>query len=317
MHYIDGAEFGWRNGTAKWPAYYADSLGAVENVGPGCPTGVSFSFGTKFSADYQRALYILDWTFGRIDTLHLEPNGATYRARRETFLSGKPLPLTDIAAGPDGSLYFTTGGRGLVSALYRVDYVGNESTKPVQSLALNDAQKLQIKLQASSDVNTLWNALSSPDRTLRYTARIGLEKLPLKQWLPKYNAENKPQTLITSTLAFARMKSEQKLATKKLLGIDYAKLSVNQKIEYLRACSLVWIRLGCSDSDKLAWIKKLSNHYPSYDKNLDSELSRAMIYLDSPLAVTKTITLMQSAADEKKKSPKRFSKAMIPMPKTF
>ena len=32
-HVISGAEFGWRNGTGKWPEYFADSFGAVANIG--------------------------------------------------------------------------------------------------------------------------------------------------------------------------------------------------------------------------------------------------------------------------------------------
>ena len=47
-HVISGAEFGWRNGTGKWPAYYPDSFGAAVDIGPGSPTGICFGYGTKF-----------------------------------------------------------------------------------------------------------------------------------------------------------------------------------------------------------------------------------------------------------------------------
>ena len=47
--------------------------------------------------------------------LHLEPDGSTYKAVKEEFVSRTPLPLTDAAVGPDGALYFTIGGRGLPS----------------------------------------------------------------------------------------------------------------------------------------------------------------------------------------------------------
>ena len=58
---------------------------------------------------------------------HLEPQGSTYKAVKEEFLSRTPLPLTDAAVGPDGALYFTTGGRGTQSELFRVSYIGTES----------------------------------------------------------------------------------------------------------------------------------------------------------------------------------------------
>ena len=118
------------DGTGKWPAYYVDSLPAVVDVGPGSPVGVTFGYGAKFPAKYQNALFILDWTFGTIYALHFEPAGASYQGVKEEFLSKTPLPLTDAAIGPDGAMYFTVGGRGTQSALYRVIYTGKESTAP-------------------------------------------------------------------------------------------------------------------------------------------------------------------------------------------
>ncbi len=47
-HVISGAEFGFRNGSGKWPAYYIDSFGAVVDIGPGSPTGITFGYGAKF-----------------------------------------------------------------------------------------------------------------------------------------------------------------------------------------------------------------------------------------------------------------------------
>ena len=38
-HVIDGADFGWRAGTSKWPDDYLDSFGSVVDVGFGSPTG--------------------------------------------------------------------------------------------------------------------------------------------------------------------------------------------------------------------------------------------------------------------------------------
>ena len=39
LHLVPGGEYGFREGSAKWPDYYADSLPAVVNIGLGCPTG--------------------------------------------------------------------------------------------------------------------------------------------------------------------------------------------------------------------------------------------------------------------------------------
>ncbi|MCB1236407.1 MAG: DUF1080 domain-containing protein, partial [Verrucomicrobiae bacterium] len=115
-----GADFGWRSGSGKWPDYYEDSLPALVDIGPGSPTGVVFGIGSKFPPRYQDALFALDWTFGTIYAIHITPEGAGYVATPEEFVSGAPLPLTDAIVGLDGALYFTTGGRGTQSGLYRV-----------------------------------------------------------------------------------------------------------------------------------------------------------------------------------------------------
>ena len=52
--------------------------------------------------------------------VHFTPDGSSYTAVKEEFLSRTPLPLTDVAIGPDGAMYFMIGGRGAQSELYRV-----------------------------------------------------------------------------------------------------------------------------------------------------------------------------------------------------
>ena len=87
LHAVSGADFGWRSGTGKWPAYRVDSLPEVVDMGPGSPVGVEFGYGRKFPAKYQRALFTLDWSYGTIYALHLKPQGASYIASREEFLA--------------------------------------------------------------------------------------------------------------------------------------------------------------------------------------------------------------------------------------
>lgn len=123
-HAIPGAEFGWRSGWAKWPDYYVDSLPATVNIGRGSPTGVVFYQHYMFPARYHNAFFVCDWSMGRILSVKMQPAGGTYEARSEVFLAGRPLNVTDIDVGPDGWLYFTTGGRGTEGGVYRVKYQG-------------------------------------------------------------------------------------------------------------------------------------------------------------------------------------------------
>ena len=128
-HAVDGSEFGWRSGTGIYPVYYPDNLSPGVNIGPGSPTGMTFGYGAKFPAKYQDALFMCDWSYGKLYAVHLKPEGSTYTGEFEEFLSGIPMPLTDVVISPvDGAMYITIGGRNPMSGLYRVTYTGGEST---------------------------------------------------------------------------------------------------------------------------------------------------------------------------------------------
>ena len=128
LHIVPGADYGWRHGTGRWPAWYPDTLPSVVDIGLASPTGVTFGHGAKFPAKYQKAFYICDWAYGRILAVHMTPQGASYTGTSELFVGGRPLNVTDVCIGPDGAMWFTTGGRGTQPGLYRVSYVGGESS---------------------------------------------------------------------------------------------------------------------------------------------------------------------------------------------
>ena len=126
-HLFAGADFGWRITQGQWPPYFpdqADMATAVMDLGKGSPTSVMFGTGLRAPEKYQRALYVLDWAYGRILAVHLHPRGASYRGEGELFLQGRPLNVTDVACGPDGAMYLITGGRKTQSALYRLTWTG-------------------------------------------------------------------------------------------------------------------------------------------------------------------------------------------------
>ncbi len=61
--------------------------------------------------------FLCDSSEGRILAARLNPEGASYQTNVEVFLKGEPLNVTDIEVGPDGHLYFVTGGRGTQGGL--------------------------------------------------------------------------------------------------------------------------------------------------------------------------------------------------------
>ena len=123
-HVTPGAEFGWRSGWAKWPDYYLDNLPGLVDTGRGSPAGIVAYDHFMFPVQYQDALFVCDWSQGRILAVHMQSSGGTYQAKSEVFLEGRPLNATDIDVGPDGWLYFSTGGRGTEGGIYRVVWKG-------------------------------------------------------------------------------------------------------------------------------------------------------------------------------------------------
>ncbi len=124
IHVTPGGEYGWRSGWAKWPEYYLDSLPAAADMGPGSPTGMVYYDHTAYPPRLQHTLFVADWALGQIHAIKLERNGASYKATQSTFLKGRPLNVTGLDVGPDGCLYFCTGGRGTDGGIYRVRWTG-------------------------------------------------------------------------------------------------------------------------------------------------------------------------------------------------
>ena len=129
-HCPPGAEFGWRNGSGKWAPYFFDSLPGILDLGRGSPTGVTFYQGDAFPAGWDDNFLICDWSQGRILAVELKRQGASYVAKPKELVSGQPLNCTDIEVGPDGAVYFTTGGRGTTGGLFKVAWTGKLPPKP-------------------------------------------------------------------------------------------------------------------------------------------------------------------------------------------
>ena len=310
-HVVSGADFGWRHGTGKWPTYYTDTLPSTLDIGPGSPTGVTNGLGAKFPAKYQKAIFINDWTYGTMYAVHLEPNGATYKASREEFISGKPLPLTDVIIHPDGNMYFMVGGRKTTSALYKVSYVGNESTvaisaKPISAelKTLRDLEQLHIDGAGEDAIVKAFPHLSSEDRYVRHAARVALEKQPVAKWQGKFFAATNDWAIIEGATALARMgdKSHQAKILSQLNKIDYNAASKAKFLAAIRSYQLAFARLGKAETsvaDQV--IAKLNPLYPAKDNFINRELSQVLLYLNAPAAVTKTVQMVLSATEEQKK----------------
>ncbi|MBS1932514.1 MAG: c-type cytochrome [Bacteroidetes bacterium] len=307
-HVPSGGEFGWRPGTDKWSPSFPDNLPQLLNIGQGSPTSVFSGINSHFPEKYRRSIFAFDWSFGIVYAIHPQAEGAGYKASAEEFVSGSPLPLTDGMIGPDGALYFLTGGRRLESDLYRVYYQDNkQDTEKLSTPDLTEIQKLRRKLETyhtspkPGAVDFAWPYLKNDDRFIRYAARIAIEHQPVNEWKEKAVNEKDPVTLIQASIALAREggKDERENVLKALCAIDFSKLNEPQQLDLLRAIELVLYRFGLpAAAVKSQVIAYLDAQYPSKSNMLNRSLSKELIFLDAPDAVEKTMALMANAKDD-------------------
>jgi putative heme-binding domain-containing protein len=305
-HVTSGAEFGWRNGSGKWPAYFADSLPAILDIGPSSPTGVLFGTGARFPTRYQKALFVCDWTYGIIYAIKLEAEGASFRATQTPFVKGVPFPVVDATIGPDGALYAVTGGRQMESDLWRVRYVGDESIAPPRTPKPTPEAQLRRQLEAfhgrpqEGALAAAWPQLNHKDRFLRFAARIAVEHQPVEQWQATALAEPDPTRRLHALIALARHGADelQTPLINALLALPFAEFARDDALAHLRACSLALTRMGrAKPTLQRRLAAYLEPHYPHAEPMVNRELCRTLVYLESPLAVPRTLTLLETVKE--------------------
>ena len=313
IHVTSGSEYGWRTGSGKWPDYYPDNLPGIVDIGQGSPTGIVSGAEAAFPSHYRQGLFVFDWSFGTIYWVRLRMDGATYSGEVEEFLTGVPLPLTDGLIGADGALYFITGGRNLDSYLIRVSYTGSDdsltaTTRPVAiAPAPNAERELRRSLEVfhgrrdAESVGAAWSHLSHEDRFVRYAARVAVEHQPISTWQDDVFREQDPLRRLYAVIALARHgeAAQRDQAYRALLSIDESSLSVAQRLDLLRAYSLVTIRLGAPEgtlrNDVIAF---LDARYPEKDDALNRERGRLLAALEAPGIVGKMLSLLAEYSEK-------------------
>lgn len=315
-HVTPGSEYGWRTGSGKWPEYYPDNLPAVHNLEQGSPTAILSGAKLRFPTKFHDGLFIMDWSFGTIYYVDLLPKGSSYSAKREEFLSGTPLPLTDMIAGSDGNLYFATGGRGLDSQIFRLSYDGEvDESENIQNASGKDLRQLRRELESYSavaskqDLPKVWKNLDHQDRFIRYTARIALENIAAEEWEQMYYSEVAPIKIIGAGIALARhgQKEKQTRILDKLNEISWDDLDESQQIDLLRTYSLLFIRMGEPEwKTQESIIEKLRPHFPNSSNAVNRELAPIMLFLNANGTVNILCDLLEKHTEEKTNTSSRM-----------
>jgi putative heme-binding domain-containing protein len=304
LQLVPGADFGWRQGTAMRQGWHPESIPAVLDVGKASPTAVRFGYSSNFPEPYRSALFILDWSYGRIYAIHLLPGGAGFTAHAEVVVDGRPLNVTDLAFGKDGAMYFVTGGRGTQSGLYRVvassDSNGLLASEPTPT---TDRASLSIRRGLESDpgrtpLDLAWKHLGSDDPILRHAARAALEAQPPASWLPRLLGEENARIAAVALLAIARTGNaeQQRHVFDQLQTVSWEKSDPETLLIALRAVYVSLARHGKPDSERLAAVqRKVAALYPTPYAPVNEFACELLVYLEDPQVVAKTIPLLTAA----------------------
>ncbi|WDQ14954.1 DUF7133 domain-containing protein [Rhodopirellula sp. P2] len=319
-HVVSGGEYGWRWGTGKWPEYFADSLPTTLDTGLGSPTGLEFGTRSHFPPGYRGALFMGDWQHGRIFQVQLTPRGASYEAEHKVFLEGGALNVCDLTFGPDGAMYFITGGRGSQSGLYRITYEGpdaaaashtaEQTEQPQQSEQAQQAasaRALRRELEQwhskrdAQAIDAAWPHLNSQDRWLRFAARLAIERQDPALWRERALNESRPTASIAALLALARLgrAEDQPALLAALDRLPLATLDREQLLDALRVWQLSFIRQGHpSESDRSQVLTRLDPLYPQASSYVNRELCGLLIYLQAPDVLPRTVELIHTAISQ-------------------
>ena len=325
-HLTSGTDFGWRAVTGSWPPYFPDQphfAAPVLDIGKGSPTAVEFGTRSHFPDAHRNALFILDWTYGRILAVHLTPHGASYRGRAEEFLRGRPLNVTDLAFGPDGAMYFITGGRKTQSSLYRVAYTGAAKPFPVltaQQTARNafsaEARAQRRKMESFhlsqnvSDIAPIWPNLGSADPRIANAARVALEHHPVSQWRDAaLTVKNTGAALPAWMALLAADNATAPAITERLLKLDLAALPVSQQLAALHLHNEC--RAAAPSLSSAAVLRQLDPLFPAARWELNQALAPLLVQLRATNLVPRAMALLQSAQRQEERMHLLFVLRMV------
>ena len=232
---VEGGEYGWRSGWANQPEYYFDRLPALLTTGRSSPTGAIVYNHNVYPKEYHQSLFLADWSEGRILKVDTRAGVSKPLGNPETFVSGQPMNVTDIDIGPDGSLYFCTGGRGTSGGIYRVRWTGevpSEQTatgegiaKAIRQPQMHSAWGRQAVAMMKREMGEEWDeqiagVAYSPDNPARYRVRA-LDLMQLLGPVPNVDllidlSRSPSEPFRTKVASILALHSENELAGKRL-----------------------------------------------------------------------------------------------------
>jgi putative heme-binding domain-containing protein len=305
VHIVSGGETGWRGGSAKWSDAWPDANPPVVESSVGSPTGIRFPYDSSFPEPWKSSLLISDWSWGRVDAVALEPDGAGWTGTITPFLQGRPFNITDLDVGTDGHLYCITGGRGTASALYRVRWTGEPGGTVSPTANGTDARAVRRRLEslhgeASPDtLPFILDQLGNKDRAIRFAARVALERIPTDNWIDD-GLDDSSLRRVELLIAAARVGD----ANDRQQVIDHVTERLRddpdrlEQIGLLRAAMIAMSRAETVRTDALG--EAVNTNFPAWDPEVDQLQGTLLVAMDHPDVVPKTLDLIEDTSSHAK-----------------
>ena len=176
------------------------------------------------------------------------------------------------------------------------------STAPIPG---EEARKTRRMLEAfhghadAKAVDAAWPHLASPDRFIRYAARVAIEWQDRDTWTERALAESEPLAALEALLALARVSAPDPAhrtptgmaASPSLEGrildslgrLDWDRLPYALKLDHARVLAVTFNRFGRPDpAVASALAAKLDSRFPAKGRELNVELCNLLVYLGSP-----------------------------------
>ena len=132
-----GDDAGWMSASHKLADQHPYMPEVIGRLGRGSPTGVVCYRHFQFPSEFYDAIFVLDWTNGRIVCHKRDPRTGKYLGG-EVFAQPRGVAgfaVTDAEVGSDGSLYVSVGGRGTAGGVYRIQAKSAEKNLTESALA--------------------------------------------------------------------------------------------------------------------------------------------------------------------------------------
>jgi len=171
-----GDHAGWVSAGWKRPARFHDMPRLVGELGRGSPTGVAVCDSESFGEIYRDAVFVGDWTFGRIGV-------AIHGGDVEIF--AKPngnfgFAITDLEFAPKGDLFVTTGGRGTEGSLYRISVDPDRKVDPERLEKIRNSRNPKMDPKMREEIR-------------KTEERLAEDQAKQKLWIERLSPEEKKE----------------------------------------------------------------------------------------------------------------------------